>query len=70
MVWQPMQVFFLAKSGDACAGINGMKNKLSAKLDVNTERVLNEVIVTTLQGSARAITPCTNDLLSKPSLKK
>ena len=65
-----MQVFFFAKSGDAYAGINGMKNKLIAKLDVNTERVLKEVIVTTLQGSAGAITPRTNALLRELSLRK
>ena len=65
-----MQVFFLAKSVEACAGINGMQRRLSAKLAVNTERVLNEVIVTTLQGSSTLITLCTNPLLSRLSLKR
>jgi hypothetical protein len=65
-----MQVFFLAKSGDACVEISGMKRRLSAKLAVNTGRVLNEDIVTTLQGFAKAITPCINPLLAELSLKK
>ena len=65
-----MQVFFFAKSGDACAEINGMKSRLSPKLEVNTVRVLNKVIVTTLQGYARAITPCVNPLLSQLSLRR
>jgi hypothetical protein len=47
-----------------------MKRRLSAKLAVNTGRVLNEVIVTTLQGFAKAITPCINPLLAELSLKK
>ena len=65
-----MQVFFLAKSADACAEINGMNSRLSAKLAVNIERVLNEVIATTLQGSSPLITPCTSPLLIRLSLKK
>ena len=65
-----MHVFFLAKSVEAYAEMNGMKSRLSAKLDVNTERVLNEVIVTTLQGSSTLITLCTSPLLSRLSLKK
>ena len=59
-----MQVCFLAKSAEACAGANGMKSRLSAKQEVNTERILNEVIVTTLQGSFRVITPRINPLLA------
>jgi hypothetical protein len=47
-----------------------MQRRLSAKLAVNTERVLNEVIVTTLQGSSTLITLCTNPLLSRLSLKR
>ena len=65
-----MQVCFLAKSADACAGTNGMKSRLSTKLEVNTERVVNEVIVTTLQGSSRTITPRLNPVLAWLSLKK
>jgi hypothetical protein len=64
MAWQPMQVCFLAKSAEACAGTNGMKSKQSVKLEMNTERVLYEVIVSTLQGSFGAITPRVNPLLA------
>jgi hypothetical protein len=41
-----------------------MKSRLSTKLEVNTERVVNEVIVTTLQGSSRKITPRLNPVLA------
>jgi hypothetical protein len=41
-----------------------MKSKQSAKPEMNTERVLYEVIVSTLQGSFGAITPRVNPLLA------
>ena len=52
-----MQVFFLAKSVDACAWINGAAKKPIAKPAVMRVCMLNGIIATTLQGFAKAITP-------------